>query len=37
MKAIANITNSRVRRVENLINQEDHSWKEDMVIFFHGP
>jgi hypothetical protein len=31
MKVTANMTNSRVRRVASLINQEDHSWKEDLV------
>jgi hypothetical protein len=31
MKATTNPSNSRVRRVADLINQEDHSWKEDMV------
>jgi hypothetical protein len=31
MKAMANMTNSRVRRVANLINQEEHSWNEDVV------
>jgi hypothetical protein len=31
MKASSNLTNSRVRRVADLINQENHTWKEDMV------
>jgi hypothetical protein len=33
MKATENATNSRVRRVTNLINQEDHTWKEDYWKF----
>jgi hypothetical protein len=31
MKITRNMANSRVRRVADLINQEDHSWKENMV------
>ena len=31
MKVTANTTNSRVRRVADLIDQEEYSWKEDMV------
>jgi hypothetical protein len=31
MKLTVNPTNSRVRRVAELINQEDHTWKEDLV------
>jgi hypothetical protein len=31
MKVTANLTNSRFRRVDKLINHEDRSWKEDLV------
>jgi hypothetical protein len=31
MKITANLTKSRLRRVSDLINQEDHTWKEDTV------
>jgi hypothetical protein len=31
MKLTVNPTNSRVRRVAELINQQDHTWKEDLV------
>ena len=31
MKITTNLTNSRLIRVSGLINQEDHSWKEETV------
>jgi hypothetical protein len=31
MKVTVNPTYSRVRQVAELINQEDHTWKEDLV------
>jgi hypothetical protein len=31
MKVTANLSNSRFRRVEKLINQENRSWKEELI------
>jgi hypothetical protein len=31
MKVSANLTHSRIRRVDQLINQDDHTWKEGLV------
>jgi hypothetical protein len=31
MKVTVNTTKSRIRRVEQLINHEEHTWKEDVV------
>jgi hypothetical protein len=34
MKITSNLMNSRIIRAAYLINQEDHSWKEDLVRIF---
>ena len=37
MKATVNLNNSRVRRFHQLINAEEHSWKEDMIRTIFQP
>ena len=37
MKISINVKNSRLRKVDQLINQEDHSWKEGLVIIIFAP
>jgi hypothetical protein len=37
MKISANVNNSRVRRVSQLINHHDHTWKEDVICNIFMP
>jgi hypothetical protein len=37
MKITNNVNNSMLRKVSQLINQDDHSWKESLVKTFFSP